>query len=303
MALLAMFPMLFIFMLWAGGFIAMAMETSQQYGAINYDISTNTAHALVTEFGFYVLVGVAVWFAVAYFFNQRMINKSTGAHSLDRKDAPEVYDLLENLCISRGIKTPHLFIIESEGLNAYASGINEKTYSVTLTRGLIAKLNKEELEGVIAHELTHILNRDVRLLIVSIIFVGIISFLAQLLFRNMFYSRRRSNSKDGGKLIIVAFIVLAIGYVFAILIRFAMSRRREYMADAGAVELTKNPNALASALAKISGHAEIEGSSGEIKQMFIENPPMFNFMHSGFFSIFSTHPPINKRIEFLKRMA
>ncbi len=301
MFLLTMFPALFIFMLWLGGFVFMAMETSEQYNEVNYAISMQTANMFVANYGLMVLGGVAIWFAIAYFFNQSMINSATGAEPLNKSDAPKIYNMLENLCISRGMKTPKLFIIETDALNAYASGINENSYSVTLTKGIIQKLNDEELEGVIAHELTHIINKDVRLLIVSIIFVGIISFAGQLLIRNMMYGRRRS--KDSGKMIIVAFIVVAVGYIFALLVKFALSRKREYLADAGAVELTKNPTAMASALEKISGHAEIKESSGEVKQMFIENPPAFAFMQNGFFSIFATHPPIDKRIAILKGMA
>jgi heat shock protein HtpX len=304
--LLAMFPMLFIIMLWSGGFLVQALETHQQTQQINYGLAIQTADTFTRNYALYVFIGISVWFVIAWLFNQNMINKSTGAKPLERKDNPEIYNLMENLCISKGIIIPKLFIIESDALNAYASGINDRTYSVTLTTGLIKKLNKEELEGVIAHELTHIVNKDVRLLIISIIFVGIISFLAETAFRSLLRSghrRRNSNSKgNGGIIILIALAVLVIGYIFALLIRFSLSRKREYLADAGAVELTKNPTALASALQKISGHAKMEDVPGEVEQMFIENPPMFNFMHTGIFSIFATHPPIQKRIEILRAL-
>lgn len=309
--LLGMFPVLFIIMLWAGGFILQALESNQQTQHVDFDLAAQTANTFTAEFLPFVFIGVAVWFVIAWLGHQSMINRATGAKPLERKDNPAIYNLLENLCISKGIRVPKLFIIETDVLNAYASGISESTYSVTLTRGIINTLNKEELEGVIAHELSHILNKDVRLLIISVIFVGIISFLAEMAFRTMIRGggRRRSNNSNnskgggGGALILAAMVVLAVGYIFAILIRFSLSRKREYMADAGAVELTKNPLALASALEKISGHAKIEDVPGDVEQMFIENPPMFNFMNSGIFSIFATHPPIAHRIEILRRLA
>jgi len=203
------------------------------------------------------------------------------------------------MCISRGIPVPSLEIIESSALNAYASGLNNSNFSITLTSGLIAKLNDEEVEAVMAHELTHILNRDVRLLIISIIFVGIISTLLELVARGMLRGGG-SNRKGGGAAVIAGLIAMVIAYLFATLIRLAISRKREFMADAGAVELTKNPEAMISALEKISGHDKIDHVDSEVKQMFIENSPKFNFMKSGIFSIFMTHPPIEKRIEVLK---
>lgn len=251
----------------------------------------------------YIFGGVAIWFVIAYFMHSRMIRMATGAKPVTRKEYPKIYNMLENLCISRGLTMPAFQIIDSPALNAFASGINEKTYTITLTRGIIEALEDDELEAVIAHELTHIMNRDVRLLIVSIIFVGIISFLAELLFRSMIYGRMggrrryggRSNNRSGGGAIIVMIIglmVLVIGYIFAILIRFSLSRRREYLADAGAVELTKNPEAMMRALMRISGQDMIKDMPEEIQQMCIENS--HNFM-----GIFATHPPIKKRIQTL----
>lgn len=199
---------------------------------------------------------------------------------------------------------PQLFIIDSPALNAFASGINEKTYAVTLTSGIIDELDDMELEGVIAHELTHIRNKDVRLLIISIIFVGIFAFLVQVLFRSVLYgSGRRKNSKVDGRAILIALAIAVVVYILSIMFKFALSRKREYMADAGAVELTKNPTAMASALRKISGNHDLETRSGDVKQLFIENG---NSNKKGFMSslsgLFATHPPIEKRIAFLEQM-
>ena len=216
-----------------------------------------------------------------------------------------VYNLVENLCISKGMKTPHIYIIEDDSLNAFASGINERTFSVSLSRGIIDKLNDDELEGVIAHELSHILNRDVRLMIISIIFVGIFAFIAQMALRSLqfgAFTRDREN-KNGGVVIVIALVISAVCYLIAILLRFGISRSREYMADAGAAEMTRKPYALANALRKISQDPLIEAvERRDIAQLFIENPQPEEkkFSLSNFFS---THPPIEKRIALLDQFA
>lgn len=250
-----------------------------------------------------VLGAVAVWFLIAYFFNTKMIEFATKSHTLDRKNNMRVYNLVENLCMSQGRKMPKIHIIESDGLNAFASGLSEKTYTITLTRGIIEKLNDAELEGVIAHELAHIINKDVRLLIVSIIFVGILGFLVQVLFRSLIYGGRGSSDrKKDGRVIAVILVVSALAYLLTILFRFALSRKREFMADAAAAEMTKRPDALASALRKISGHSEVEEvASGDVKGMFISNEPKANAF-SAITGLFATHPPIQKRIAFLEQV-
>ena len=249
-----------------------------------------------------VLIGVAIWFFISYFFHTQMIQSATHSRPLERRENMRVYNLTENLCMSVGMTMPKLYIIESDALNAFASGINEKTFAVTLTRGIINRLNDEELEGVIAHELTHIRNRDVRLLIVTIVFVGIFATIADFAFRmllngSMSSSRNRKNDKGGGALVLLIILLVAGAiYFLSILFKLALSRSREYMADAGAVELTRNSLALASALKKISGHSTIrEVQNDEVKELFID------YKAQGFFSLFATHPPIEKRIQVLEQ--
>ncbi len=254
----------------------------------------------------FVVIGTAIWFIIAWFFHNSMIQAATGSRPLERMENKRVYNLVENLCISRGMKTPQIYIIEDDSLNAFASGINDNTYSVSLSRGIIDKLNDDELEGVIAHELSHILNRDVRLMIVSIIFVGIFAFIAQMAFRSLqfgAFSRDREDNKSGGVVIVIAIVISAICYLIAILLRFGISRSREYMADAGAAEMTRKPYALADALRKISQDPLIEAvERRDIAQLFIENPKPEDkkFSISNFFS---THPPIEKRIALLDQFA
>lgn len=244
---------------------------------------------------------VGIWFLIAFASHSALIKMSTGARSLERKENMRIYNLTENLCMSVGMKMPKLYVIDSPALNAFASGINEKTYAVTLTTGIIEALDDKELEGVIAHELTHIRNRDVRLLIISIIFVGILGFVVQVLFRSMLYGGRRRDSKVDGRVMLVALLIAAVVYLLTILFKFALSRKREYLADAGAVEMTKDPMAMAGALRKISGNHELEVKSSDMKQAFIENGPKKEAA-GGLGGLFSTHPPIEKRIAFLEQM-
>jgi len=249
----------------------------------------------------FVFVGVGVWFLIAYFSHSAIIKRTTKSNPLSRKENLKIYNMTENLCMSVGMTMPKLYIINSPGLNAFASGLDKKTFSVTLTTGIIERLNDEELEGVIAHELTHIRNKDVRLLIISIIFVGIFGFLIQVMFRSMLFGGRRRDSKMDPKIMIIAIAVAALGYLLTMLFRFALSRKREYLADAGAVELTKNSHALASALRKISGNSDVEVKSEDVKQMFIENGGRKKGFLSSVKNLFATHPPIEKRIEILER--
>ncbi|MNU61083.1 hypothetical protein D3C71_502860 [compost metagenome] len=247
----------------------------------------------------FVIGGVIIWFLIAYFANSSLIQMASNSKPLERKENMRIYNLTENLCMSVGMKMPQLFVIDSPALNAFASGINEKSYAVTLTTGIIEHLNDAELEGVIAHELTHIRNKDVRLLIISIIFVGIISFVVEILFRNLIWGGGRRD-KDDNKLVIVALIISAVALLLSVLFKFALSRKREYLADAGAVQLTRNSGALASALRKISGHSEVDSvKSEDMKQMFIEHKALDG---AGFAGLFATHPPIEKRIAVLEQM-
>jgi heat shock protein HtpX len=248
-----------------------------------------------------VLIVVAIWFTIAYFANTLMIQYATKSDTLSRKENMRVYNLVENLCISQGMQMPKINVIETDALNAFASGINKKTYTVTLTRGIINKLNDEELEGVIAHELMHIKNHDVRLLIISIIFVGIFSFVVQVAFRSMIYGGgNQKNKKDNGKAMLVILLISAVAYLVSILFKFALSRKREYMADAGAAEMTKNPRALANALRKISGNSTVDDVQGDVQQMFIDHDNSKS-LAGGLGNLFATHPPIQKRIQVLEQ--
>jgi heat shock protein HtpX len=251
-----------------------------------------------------VLLLVGIWFMIAFLSHSNIIKIATKSDTLSRKENPRIYNLTENLCMSVGMQMPKLHIIETPALNAFASGISEKSYTVTLTRGIIDTLNDDELEGVIAHELMHIRNKDVRLLIISIVFVGILSFLAQILFRMFIRSSARGGKKDknAGAIMLVALVLVAISYLLSILFKFGLSRKREYMADAGAADMTKKPEALAKALRKISGNHDLSFVNDDLKQLFIANDPAKNKENTSMSlsSLFKTHPPIEKRIAVLE---
>ncbi len=296
--LLIMFPLVVFGLTWLFFFFTKA-ETAT-IDAVNYDFLSAIP---------WVAGGVMIWFLIAWSANTAIIRSATGAKPLSRKENKRVYNLVENLCISRGMKMPKVNIIEDNSLNAFASGINKKTYTVTLTRGIIDKLNDNELEAVIAHELCHIRNRDVRLLIVSIIFVGIFAMLTQMLLRSFFYSGMTSSRGGGGGgrnrglAILIALALAIVGFIITSLFRFAISRKREYLADAGAAEMTKRPDALASALRKVSQNPDVSTvKRKDVTQLFIENPKekkkdVFSFFNG----LFATHPPIEKRIEVLEQ--
>lgn len=300
LALLCLFPCLVVALVYLFCFLLtrMSADDSPEFSIPQYSM------ALFIEVAPVAIGGVVLWFVIAYFANTSIINSATGSHSLSRKENKRVYNLVENLCMSQGMPMPKVNVIEDNSLNAFASGINQKTYTVTLSRGIIDKLNDEELEGVIAHELSHIRNHDVRLLIVSIVFVGIFAMAAEIAMRAVYHSSftRSRNDKGGGVIVLLlAAAIAALGYLFSSLMRFAISRKREYLADAGAAEMTRKPWALAGALRKISGDPDIEAvTRDDVAQLFIEHPgKQAKGLFGGFSGLFATHPPIEKRIQVL----
>lgn len=295
--LLAGFPVLMVAILYGLQLVLMGFGILPNSGGSLGADMTLAATWLTTTIPL-AIVFSAIWFAIAWFGSQSMIDAMTGARKVERRSEPELYNLLENLAISSGMQTPTLRIIEAEGLNAYASGLHEGRYSVTVTRGLMKVLDRDELEAVLAHELTHVINKDVRTMVIASIFAGIISVVAELVLRGLFYSRGggRRDNKNAMPLILIGLVIAAVGYGLAIVIRMSLSRTREYVADAGAVELTKNPDAMIGALRKIEGRSSLPGPD-EVQQMFLDNQPN----GKGLEGLFATHPPISKRIEALIR--
>ena len=293
--LLACFPLLITGLVFLFFYIQIYLEVDMNQQQVSNLVLIRYAFKSALAIFHWVLLVTVIWFTIAWFKHSAMIKSMTFARSLHREEDPELYDLLETLCISRGIPMPKLNIIDSNGLNAFASGMSNKNYAITVTKGLRNRLNKRELRGVLAHELTHILNNDTRFMMVAIIFVGIFSISIEILFRSMRFrnitvGRGRSNN---GVAMLIALALMVVGYFFSMLVRFAISRKREYLADAGAVELTKDPRGLINALIKISGRAKVEGLSDKVASLCIANPDIFG--------LFATHPKMEKRIAVLKQ--
>jgi heat shock protein HtpX len=312
--LLAGFPVLLLMICFAFALVLSALDSP--------DVITGfgSAFELVPALVPVAIVGALIWFAIAFFANTAIIGAVTGARKVDRKSEPRLHNLLENLCISRGIAMPSLRIIDSEARNAFASGIRKSQYSITVTRGLMEALDDAELEAVLAHELTHIENRDVQLLVIAAIFAGIVTLVGDVLIRSPRAIFRGSSStsspssggwrwrgggggggrsKGGGGaaiiLILIAVAIFLLARLLAIALRLAMSRKREYLADAGSVELTKNPDAMIAALRKVAGHSELAAPS-QIQEMFLDHAHP-----RGLSGWFATHPPIEDRIDALVR--
>lgn len=266
-------------------------------------------------------VVTAVWVVIAYFFHQSMIDAVTGGHDVTRQEQPRLYNLLENLCISRGITMPKLKIMESPALNAFATGLNPRQYSVTVTTGLLNALNDKEIEAVLGHELTHIKNGDVQLMVVAVIIAGVVGFFGELFFRvftnfswnsggswssgsSSSSSRSSSSSSDskssgGGAVIviIIAVVLIVVAWLMSQVVKLALSRSREYLADAGSVELTKDPDAMISALRKIENRGELPGATSAVMELCVDNP------REGFADLFATHPSVQSRVDALVKFA
>lgn len=318
MLLLLAFPVILLVMVWVflllvnwlgGGYY-------DAYGEWVRRVDLAAVNAYFLQALPWVVGGVGVWFLIAYAFNSQMIQNAVGARPLERRENPRVYNIVENLCIASGMDMPKINVVDDPQLNAFASGINKNSYTVTVTTGLLQLLDDEELAGVIGHELTHIRNRDTRLLITSIIFVGIVSTLMSMIVRMLYYnlwlgggSRRSSSDREEGNgagmiiVLVVGLVCMFIAYQFTLLTRFAISRRREYMADAGGAEMCGNPRALASALRKISRDPGLDNVEREdVAQLFIMRPDeMKEGVMSLISGLFSTHPDPAKRIAILEQ--
>jgi heat shock protein HtpX len=250
--------------------------------------------------------GTLLWIFIAYYFHQSMIDALTGGEIVSRKDYPKLGDALENLCISRGIPMPKLKVMESDALNAFSTGMNQRQYSITVTTGLMKALNQAEIEAVLGHELTHIRNGDVRLMVIAMIIAGVVSFFGEMIFRLFFQTggswrvgRSNGDRKGGGAIVavLIAVVLIFVAWLLSVVVRLALSRSREYLADAGSAELTKNPDAMISALRKIEGRGELPGSTSAVMEMCIDNP------REGFSNIFDTHPSVDRRVAALVKFA
>ncbi len=272
---------------------------------------TQAQNDLITAFMYIVPIGwgiAMIWIVISFFFGDKWLMSGAGAIAVTRQDQPEIYRLVENLCITRGLPLPRIYIIDDESLNAFATGRDPQHASLALTKGIVKKLERVELEGVIAHELAHIENRDIRLMLLIVAGISFFTLAGEWFFRQAMYSgRRRSSSSKGDATLIwflLGIICMVYGYLIAPIIRFAVSRQREYQADATAALTTRNPRALASALQKISGDPRVEAldKRESMAAMCIANPLDKMGLFSGLSGLWATHPPIQKRIDALLEM-
>jgi heat shock protein HtpX len=294
--LISLFVLVYV-LLYAGAVLGEALTINAPLNFIMRRALNDTIAGLP-----WATAGTALWILIAYKFHQSMIDALTGGREVTRQENPRLYNILENLCISRGITMPKLKVADDPALNAFATGMNEKQYAVTVTSGLLARLNDAEIEAVLGHELTHIRNGDVRMLVIAVIIAGAISFFAELVFRLILqggfrFRRGGGDRKGAGIAILIAFALIVVAWVLSVVIRFALSRERELLADAGSVELTKNPDAMISALRKIEGRGELAGATSAVMEMCVDNP------REEFADLFATHPSIEQRVDAIVKFA
>lgn len=244
------------------------------------------------------LIVTIVW-TISLFFQKKIIFNYTGTKELERKDNPRIYNIVENLCISKWIQTPKIWIIQDNSMNAFATWWSEKDSRIVFTSWLIERLNDREIEAVAWHELTHILNRDCRLMAIIVVYIWILTTIWAYTLRLWLYSRSSDNKWIWKIIPLVWWICLLLWYVFYPLIRLAISRKREFLADAWSVTLTKDNQAMISALQKISTDSTVETIQRDtIAAMCIENP--IPKIKKGLSNLLSTHPSIEDRISALQ---
>ncbi len=241
----------------------------------------------------------------SYYFSSSIALSASGAKEVSKAQAPDLYNLVENLTIADGLPMPRIFVIDDPSPNAFATGRDPEHASITFTTGLLALLEKNELEGVAAHELSHVKNYDIRVMTVVVVLIGAIMLVADIFLRSNMFRGRRSNDNNnaGSALLIIGLILAILSPLFAQLIKFAISRRREYLADASGALLTRYPAGLASALQKISSIPQpLRTANRATAHLFIANPFGSHATRGWFANLFSTHPPLADRIARLNEM-
>ncbi len=243
-----------------------------------------------------------IWTLISYFAGDKIVLKMSGAREATKQEFAHYVNTVEGLAIAAGIPKPKAYVIEDPAINAFATGRNPENASVAVTTGALHKLNRQELEGVIGHELSHIKNQDIRTMLFAAVLVGVVSIMSRFLLRSFVFGRRRDRNSGGS----LAIIAIAVGIVMAILaplvaqmIKLAISRKREYLADASGAMLTRYPQGLADALKKIKNDKHVvRDASGATAHLYISNP----LKKKGLQNLFSTHPPIDERIKILEGM-
>ncbi len=300
--IMALFPLLLLGILYLTLWVAAGFSFNPELHTSVADLTAQLAATYLPP----IALATVIWMFVSYYAGGEIMLATAGAKEVSKQDNPELYTLVENTAMAAGLPMPRVYIIPDESANAFATGRDPQNSAVAFTTGIIKRLNKAELEGVVAHEMSHIGNRDIRLMMLVITGIGVLTFIGHILIRLSYYGRR--NSKNGGAItMIFALLGLALtiyGVFLAPLIMYALSRRREYQADATAALITRNPAGLASALAKISEDSRVEAldSMPLMSSACIANAASEEGFSASLSGMFETHPPIKQRIEALMQM-
>ena len=261
------------------------------------------------SFGAFSIVGIILLVSVfinlsSYYWSDKIVLSLSGAKEISESENKELYRLVENLCIASGLSKPKIYIINDPAPNAFATGRDPQHGVVVFTTGILERLDKLELEGVAAHELSHIKNYDTRLMSVVVILVGLVALLADIFIRSLWFGgNRRREGGGNGVLLIIGLVAAIIAPIAANLIKLAVSRQREFLADSSGAVLTRNPSSLADALIKIASNPnELKTANNATAHMYIENPFKGEKAKSWFTSLFTTHPPIEERVKVLRGM-
>lgn len=240
----------------------------------------------------------------SYYWSDKAVLSLSGARPADPKKDFDFYTVAENMAIAAGLPKPKLYVIDDPAMNAFATGRDPKHAVIVATTGILQKLTRSELEGVIAHEMSHVKNYDIRVMSIVTVLVGFVAIIADMFMRNMWWGgRNRDDNKSGGVIVIVGLVLALLSPIIAQLIQLAVSRRREYLADASGALLNRNPDALADALEKLSGDRNpLHSASNATAHLYIANPFKGREMKNWLAGLFNTHPPIEERIKILRAM-
>lgn len=300
-------------------------------GTVYNQIESNKRKTILVMFGFITFItGITYVFALAqgydgpgvlgivgftliftglinffsYYYSDKLVMSVSGAKPLSKSENPQVYNTVENLCIATGSPMPKIYIVEDEAPNAFATGRDPKHASVAVTTGLLKRLDKLELEGVLSHELSHINNYDSRLMTIVVILVGVVAMITDIFFRMSFHSRDGRDRKGAAVFVVIALILAILSPIVAEIIKLAISRRREFLADASGALITRHPEGLANALLKISEYPEsLKSANTATAHLYIQSPFKGEDSKRWLTNLFSTHPPIEERVKALRGMA
>jgi heat shock protein HtpX len=293
--LLAGFPVLLALLFFGLGLVLASQSEPNLWRALR------AAWRWMPQFLLWGGIAAAAWFLIAWRWHQRLINGVTGAREVTRQEEPLLWNELEALCISRGERMPKLAVMETEELNAFASGLSREAGQVTVTRGLLNTLERDELRAVLAHELAHIRGGDARLAVVAAIFAGMLTFFVEMFSRariGLPRSGGSSNSKGSGAAALIGVLLILLAAFLGTALRFALSRNREFQADAEAVRMTGDANGMIRALRRIEGRSALPRLPSMVRAMMLDDAQLARGP-----SLWATHPPVEQRVQALVRFA